>query len=156
MMPNSRPVSASARVLVNRAARKRAECKRDTEIDSAGSDGSDDRLQSAVDHNRPVKGAADKPHCEYCDDTQRCFQRVAMDDPRGQAVGQDERHSNRQVYAGGDHNEGLRHRNEREKHALVGRCLHNIRGEACRMVAHIDDEHHDEDAECQQRAALFG
>ena len=75
---------------------------------------------------------------------------------RGEAIGQDEDHADREVDARGDDHQRLRHRDEGEQNALVGCRLHHIGGEASRMVRGVDDEHHDEDAEREQRAFLFG
>ena len=65
--------------------------------------------------------------------------------PGGEAVGQHEDHADRQVDAGGEHHQRLRHGDEGEQHALVGGGLHDVGGEARpdgwrRRSTNIDDE----------------
>jgi hypothetical protein len=86
----------------------------------------------------------------------RRLKRRADDDPRGEAVGQDEDHADRQVDAGGEHHQRLRHGDEREQHALVGGRLHDIGVKPAGMIGDVEGEHRDEDGERHQRAALFG
>ena len=76
-------------------------------------------------------------------------------DPRRQAIGQNEHHADRKIDAGGDDDEGLRHRHQRQQHALVGRGLDDIGAEAGRMIARVDREHDDEKDECEQRRAIL-
>ena len=80
----------------------------------------------------------------------------ADDEPGGEAVGQDEHHADGEVDAGGDHDERLGHGDEGEQRGLVGGGLHHVGGEAGRVVGDVDDEHHHEDADGHQRAALLG
>ena len=123
--------------------------------DRAGGDGGDDRLQPAVDHDQPVDRAADEPGDQHPHQPEHGGGRRARHDVGGEAIGEDEDHADREIDAGGQHHHGLGHGHQRQQHALVGGGLHHIGGEACRVVADIDDEHDQEQGGRQQGPPLL-
>jgi hypothetical protein len=126
------------------AARNRAKPQRQAEIDGAGGERRDYGLQPSVDHQRAVERSASKAGEQHARDAERRLRRRADHDGGSEAVGKDEDHADREIDAGGDHHEGLRHGDQRQKHTLIGgRCRH-IGIEAGRMMADIEGEHHDE------------
>ena len=109
-----------------------------------------------IDDDEAVDRAAGEAGQENADNAERSARRRSDDDPRREAIGQNEHRADRKIDAGGDDDEGLRHRHQRQQHALVGRGLHHIGAEAGRMIARVDREHHDEEDEREQRPAVLG
>ena len=70
------------------------------------------------------------------------LQRRADDQVRGQAVGQHEHHADREVDAGGQHRQRLRHRDDREQHALVGGGGQHRHRPAGLVLADVEREDH--------------
>lgn len=128
----------------------------DAEECGARGDGGDNGLQPADDDDGGVDGAADGPGQQDDDDAEPDRDGRADQEVGGQAIAEDEDHAHRQVDAGSEHDEGLRHGDQSEQHALVGGGLNDIGSEACRVIGDVEGEHQHEDGQSHQRAALFG
>ena len=150
--------------LVHRAAGKGSEIERDAVIDRARRDRRDDRLQAAVDDD----GAVDRPAGESDEQhARRCRAPPASGSPTTMAeatqlVSVKIMPTERSMPAG-DHDQRLRHGDQCQQHRLVGGGVDDVRNRGGRealafdrrMVDEVDEEHHQEDAERQQRPPLL-
>ena len=141
---------------VHVAARNRAQKKGEAKEHRSARDGRDNRLQASVDDDEPVDRAAGEAGQKNAEDAERGACRCSNDDPRGEAIGENKHRADRKIDAGGDDDESLGHRHQREQHALVGGGLHDIGAEARRMVARVDREHHDEEDDREKGRAVLG
>ena len=109
-----------------------------------------------------VDRAAGEPADQHADDAERRHDRIADDDVGGEAVGQHEDHADRKVDAGGDAPTSVcAIATNASSTPLLAAVLTTLDGRRLKpwpatWFEDVDREHHDEDAEREQRAALLG